>query len=237
MYVDVTDASFDADVINRSDEVTVVVDLWAPWCGPCRQLGPILETVIAETEGKVILVKVNVDESPQVSATFRVQSIPAVFALKDRKVVNGFVGAQGEAFVRDFVAGLLPVEELSAVAQLLALGDEASLREALALEPANADVITALATLLVEDGQPEEALALVSKIPETAETRRIAAVARMGGTAAAESDDIEGRLLGLLDRVKGDEAARQEFLDLLAVLGPEDPRTAGHRRALTSRLF
>src|SRR5215212_9982161 len=91
---DVTDATFEADVLQRSQEVPVVVDLWAPWCGPCRTLGPVLEDVVGATEGKVELVKVNVDENPQISAAFRVQSIPAVYALKDGKVVDGFIGAQ-----------------------------------------------------------------------------------------------------------------------------------------------
>ena len=94
--IDVTDATFEQDVLVRSEQVPVVVDLWAPWCGPCRTLGPILEKVVAAKGGSVELVKVNVDENPQISATFQVQSIPAVFALKDGKVVDGFIGAVPE---------------------------------------------------------------------------------------------------------------------------------------------
>ena len=86
----------------------MVVDLWAPWCGPCTTLGPILERVVDATEGAVTLVKVNVDENPSISASFQVQSIPAVFALKDGKVVDGFIGAQPEAAVTEFVAKLTP---------------------------------------------------------------------------------------------------------------------------------
>src|SRR6516165_1387884 len=90
--MDVTDATFEPDVLERSTQTTVVVDLWADWCGPCRVLGPILEKVVGEARG-VELVKVDVDANPRTAATFRVQSIPAVYAIRDRKVVDSFVGA------------------------------------------------------------------------------------------------------------------------------------------------
>src|SRR5207302_4524483 len=100
--IEVTDSTFEHDVIERSADVPVVVDLWAPWCGPCRTLGPIIERVVDATDGRVVLVKVNVDENPGVSQAFQVQSIPAVYALKDGKVVDGFIGAQPEPAVRAF---------------------------------------------------------------------------------------------------------------------------------------
>ena len=138
---DVTDATFERDVIERSKQVPVVVDLWAPWCGPCKTLGPIIEKVIADTGGQVELAKVNVDENPQVSQAFQVQSIPAVYALKDGKVVDGFVGAQPEAVVRKFVDTLLPTEEETEVQRLVRAGDAESLRRALDLEPDNPDAV------------------------------------------------------------------------------------------------
>ena len=101
--IDVTDATFQTEVLDRSLQTPVVVDLWAPWCGPCRQLGPILEKVVGATDGQVVLAKVNVDDNPQISQTFRVQGIPAVYAVAGGKVVDGFVGAQGEAAVAEFV--------------------------------------------------------------------------------------------------------------------------------------
>src|SRR2546426_12409519 len=101
--LEVTDDTFERDVLDRSTEVPVVVDLWAEWCGPCRTLGPILERVVEATNGKVALVKVDVDANPQIAATFQVQSIPAVYALKDRQVVDGFIGAVPEAQVQAFV--------------------------------------------------------------------------------------------------------------------------------------
>src|SRR5688500_10154443 len=134
---DVTDATFEQDVIEWSKEVPVVVDLWAEWCGPCKTLGPVLEKVIDATGGRVELAKVDVDTNPQVAQAFQVQSIPAVYALKDGRVVDGFVGAQPEANVARFVESLLPTEEQTEVQRLIALGDEASLSQALELEPGN----------------------------------------------------------------------------------------------------
>ncbi|HEX4904555.1 MAG TPA: thioredoxin [Acidimicrobiales bacterium] len=232
--VDVTDATFEQDVIERSKTVPVVVDLWAPWCGPCKTLGPIIEKVIADTGGKVELAKVNVDENPQVSRAFQVQSIPAVYALKDGKVVDGFVGAQPEAVVAKFVETLLPTEEETEVQKLLRAGDAESLRRVLDLEPDNADAIVALAELLVREGQNEDALQLLARIPETGETRRVAAMARLGD---APADDVDSQLESLLGQVKEDDEARQKFVDLLEVLGPDDPRTAQWRRRLTQQLY
>ena len=236
MYVDVTDETFQAEVIDRSATVPVVVDLWAPWCGPCRTLGPIIEKVIDDTDGQVVLVKVNVDENPGISRAFQVQSIPLVVALKDGQPVDGFLGAEGEPAVQDFVLRLLPTEQETAIEALIAKGDEVSLREALELEAGNEKAIVALAELLVEKGDTEEALALLARIPETAETRRVAALARLGDDAPA-TDDFDEKLTALLDRVKDDDDARQEYVDLLELMGADDPRTASYRKALTARLF
>lgn len=237
MSIDVTDATFPSEVVERSKQVPVVVDLWAEWCGPCKTLGPILEKVVDETGGQVVLAKVDVDTNRQTAAAFQVQGIPAVYALKDGKVVDGFVGAQPEAAVREFVAGLLPTEEEDAVAGLLAIGDEASLRQVLAMEPGHEQAVVALAELLVaqgDDAAKAEALALLERIPESADTRRVAALARIG---VDTKDDVTNELDGLLERVKDDEDARQRFIDLLEVMGADDPRTAGYRKQLTARLF
>jgi putative thioredoxin len=232
--IDVTDANFQTEVLDKSNEVPVVVDLWAPWCGPCKTLGPIIEKVIDETGGKVILAKVNVDENPGLSQAFKVQSIPAVYALKDGAVVDGFMGSYPEHAVKEFVDALLPSQEQLAVAELLAAGDEASLRLALSMEPANEDVIVALAELLIADGDNDEALALLARIPESDRTRHVAALARVGD---APEDDYDDQLTALLDRVKTDDDARQKYVDLLELMGPNDPRTADYRRRLTSQLY
>jgi putative thioredoxin len=229
---DVTDATFQKDVLERSYQVPVVVDLWAEWCGPCRTLGPIIERVVAETGGSVALAKVDVDSNPQVSAAFQVQSIPAVYAISEGKVVDSFIGALPEPQVRDFIAKLAPAE--SEADRLAARGDEASLRAALELEHDHAGAVVALAELLAERGEGEEALAMLTRVPESADTRRVAALARVGDAADLE---VTKRLEGLLDRVKEDEDARQEYVDLLEMLGSDDPRTPQFRRALASRLY
>ncbi|MEZ5241936.1 MAG: thioredoxin [Microthrixaceae bacterium] len=231
---DVTDATFTTDVVERSRTVPVVVDLWAEWCGPCRTLGPILEKVVADAGGQVELAKVDIDANPSVAAMFQVQSIPAVYAMKDGKVVDGFLGAQPEWQVAEFVQRLYPSAEDREVDRLVAAGDEASLRAALELEPSEETVIVALAELLVSDGRAEEGLALLERIPESAATRRVAALARTGGLA--DAGDLDARLDSLLSQVKDDDDARQQFVDLLELI--EDPDAAGAwRRKLAARLF
>jgi putative thioredoxin len=234
MAIDVTDTTFEAEVVERSRRTPVVVDLWAPWCGPCRTLGPMIERIVDATDGAVVLAKVNVDENPAISQAFRVQSIPAVYAMRDGKVVDTFVGAQPEQVIRAFVEGLAPSEQDNEVAALLEAGDEDSVRRVLDLEPDNEAAILALGEQLATAGRADEALELLARIPETAGTRRVAALAREGDLAA---DTIETKLDELLDRVKGDDDARREFLDLLELLGPDDSRTADYRKALTARLF
>jgi putative thioredoxin len=234
--LDVSDADFEQSVLDRSEQVPVVVDLWAPWCGPCRTLGPILEDVVDATGGAVELVKVNVDENPRISGAFQVQSIPAVMAIKDRKVVDGFIGAVPRAEVEQFVARLTP--QPSEADQLAAAGDEASLRSALEIEPDHRVAVVGLARILIDGGQPEEALQLLARIPETPESRQLAAEARLAQQQVeVPSEGVDALLDGLLERVKEDEQARQEFVDLLETLGPDDPRTSQYRKALAARLF
>ena len=238
--VDVTDDTFETEVLARSESVPVVVDLWAEWCGPCRTLGPILERVVDATGGKVALTKVDVDSNPRVATTFQVQSIPAVFAIANRQVVDRFIGALPERSVQEFVDRL--VVEPSEADRLVAAGDEASLRKAVELEPAHEGAVVALAELLAGRGESDEALSLLARVPESADTRRIAAIARLAhspGVAAADAgaDGIEDRLTALLARVPGDDDARQEIVDLLETMPADDPRRDHFRRALASKLF
>ena len=252
--VDVTDATFEAEVLDRSTEVPVVVDLWASWCGPCRTLGPIIERVVDATGGRVALAKVDVDANPAIAGSFQVQSIPAVYAVVDRKVVDGFIGAQPEQVVSEFVGRLAaePSEADRLVAAAAAAGSgggdggasddgdggEALLRAALEIDRDHAGAITALAQLLISRGEADEALALLGRLPETAEVRRLQAEARLAGQHVVVTDDgLDELLAGLLERVRNDDDARQEYIDVLERLGPDDPRTAGYRKALTARLF
>lgn len=237
MAIDVSDATFETEVLERSTQVPVVVDLWAAWCGPCRTLGPILEKLVDERGGEVVLAKVDVDANPRASATFQVQSIPAVYALRDRKIVSGFIGAQPESAVRAWLDQVAPPP--SEVDLLVRQGDEASLRRAVELEPGHSGAIVALATVLVERGDADskaEALRLLQRLPETNEVRHLLAQARVGDDVAG-SDDYATKLDALLERVKQDESARREYLDLLELMGADDPRVPAYRKQLTARLY
>ena len=234
MVIDVTDATFQTEVIDRSATAAVIVDLWAPWCGPCQVLGPILEKVVGETAGKAVLVKIDIDQNPAIAQAFRVQSIPMVVGFVDGQPVDAFMGAQGEHEVRQFVQRLLPTPEDTLLHQLVVAGDEASLRQALEMDPGNEAAICALAELLIGRGNGDEALALLARIPETDHVRHLAAMARLG---AEPDDDHDATLLALLDRVKADDDARRQFVDILELMGPSDPRTAHYRKQLTARLF
>ena len=232
--IDVTDATFERDVVERSFAVPVVVDLWAEWCQPCKTLGPVIEGAVAATGGRVELAKVDVDANPRISATFQVKSIPAVFALRDGRIVDSFIGALPEPSVVNFVKKLEKVE--SPADKLVAAGDEASLRQALELEPDHPGAVVALSELLVGQGQPDEALQLLKRVPDTPEVRRVSAMARLA--SSGEDDlDVESRIESLLDRVKDDITARREFVDLLDLLGPDDPRTPAYRKALAARIY
>ena len=234
MAIDVLDETFQKEVIDKSMIFPVIVDLWAPWCGPCKTLGPILEKLVAATKGQVILAKVDVDKCPQIAQAFQAQSIPAVYAMKDGKILDGFVGAQPEHVVSEFVNKLLPEVVVVDVRALLAKGDEASLRQAFEAEPANEAVVIALAELLVSRNDCAAALEILKTIPETDRVRVAVAAAR---EAFVPVDDYDGVLTQLLERVKSDEEAKKSYLDLLEKMGPNDPRTADYRKKLTARLF
>jgi len=232
--IDVTDATFQKEVIERSMTTPVVVDLWATWCGPCKTLGPILEKVIGATNGKVVLAKIDVDKSPGVARAFQVQSIPAVYAMKDGQPVDGFMGALPEHQVKEFVNKLIPGGEVIDVATLLARGDEASLREALKLEPTNEDVVLALAALLLQKNEVTDALEILQKVPQTL---KITALVERAKAMFVPDDNFATQLDALLPLVKTDEEARRQFLQILETMGPGDPRTGTYRRKMTGMLF
>lgn len=163
LVFDATDASFQIEVIDRSHTTPVVVDLWAEWCGPCKQLGPMLERAVAARGGDVVLAKVDTDANPGVSQAFRVQSIPAVFGIRDGQVVAQFVGVRPEAEIARFLDDLAPSEADRAVQRARVLsGDqrEAELRQALELEPTHREAAIGLAEELV-DRDPDAAIELV----------------------------------------------------------------------------
>ena len=171
-YTEVTDATFAVDVQERSKTIPVVVDFWAPWCGPCRVLGPTIEKVSEENHGKVVLCKLNTDENPRISALFRIQGIPAVKAFKDGKVIAEFTGAYPEPQVRAFfekVIGVPPIDVTLEAQDYLRSGNvaaaEESYRAILKAKPSQPDAIIGLATILLARGDTSGAEDLLERAP------------------------------------------------------------------------
>ncbi|HEY2769009.1 MAG TPA: thioredoxin [Solirubrobacteraceae bacterium] len=245
--MDVTDSTFQTAVIERSHQLPVVVDFWAEWCGPCRQLGPVIERAVAAREGKIELAKIDVDANPTVARTFRIQSIPAVKAFKDGQVATEFVGAQPPAAVERFLDSLLPSE----VDQLVARGDEESLRRAVELEPTRADAAVPLARILYDQKEPDQALDILARVPGSFAadglTSRIKLERAENGLdlseafAALDVGDQELALDLLLNALPNADGARDEVrkivVGILDELGVEHPLARDARRRLAAALY
>ena len=245
--MDVTDATFQTAVIDRSHTVPVVVDFWAEWCGPCRQLGPVIEKAVADRNGKVELAKIDVDANPNVARTFGIQSIPAVKAFKDGKVAAEFVGAQPPTAVNQFLDSLLPSE----ADELVARGDEDSLRRAVELAPSRADAAVPLARILHARGESDAALALVREVPGSFAADALQARIRLEQSdpsadvsdafTALDAGDHERAidlLIGFLPSADGaKDDVRRVVVGILDELGVENPLARESRRRLASALY
>jgi putative thioredoxin len=232
---DVTDYTFATAVVERSRSVPVVVDLWADWCGPCKTLGPILARVVEETAGGVELATVDIEANPQIKEAFRVQSIPAVYAFVDGKIVSQFTGALPEAQLRTFVQNLLGT--VVDTASVVAAGDEESLREALAVDLSKVEIAVALGELLVTTNRAAEAVELLTPHEHQLAAKTVLARARLSLAGIRLDGDLDETLARLLEQALLDEAVRTQFLQILDALGPLDPRYVSFRRQLANRLY
>src|SRR4051794_3184481 len=242
---EVTEATFQQQVVDRSRTTAVAVDFWAEGCGPCPTLTPILEKAAAAREGEVVLAKVDTDANQQLAAAFQIQGIPAVKAFKDGAVVDQFVGVQPPPAVERFFDALVPNE----ADRLVEAGDEASLRRAIELEPGRADASVALGGLLYRRGETDAALEILEAVPRSFAAEGLASRIRLeredpslaGAFKALDDGETKQGLDLLLDALPDSDGRKDDIrrvvVGVLDELGVEHPLSRETRRRLASALY
>lgn len=254
MVIDVTEATFQSEVLERSVTTPVVIDLWAEWCQPCKQLSPVLEKLAAEGGGAWVLAKIDVDANPRIAQALRVQGIPMIMVAVGGQLMEGFSGVLPEAQVRQFIdavlkAGGVQVESaedprFAAADEALMVGDldaaEQAFKKILGETPNDAAAEAGLAQVglmrRIEGRVPAQVLAAAEKEPADVAAQTLAADVEM---LSGEAEAAYARLIALVRRTAGDEreTARKHLVSLFTLAGPEDPAVASARRALASALF
>ncbi len=240
---DVGEADFEQRVLERSRELPVVVDFWAAWCAPCRQLTPVLERAVAERAGRVELAKVDVEANPRLQAAFRVQGIPAVKAFRDGRVATEFTGALAPVEVARFFDGLVPSE----ADDLVAGGDEQALRRALELEPGHPTARRELGRLLLVRGDTSEAVELLEGAAGDFVAEGLLARVELAddeslapALEAWDAGDPGAALEGLQAALPGagehQDAIRRVMVAIFTELGADHPLAREHRRRLSAAL-
>jgi putative thioredoxin len=257
LIYDVTEATFQAEVLERSKTVPVLVDFWADWCGPCHALAPVLEQAVERHGGEVVLARVDVDQNQRLAMAFQVQGIPAVKAFAGGRLVDEFVGAQPAQVGDRFVEALLPSDADRAAAAAADLDPDqaaARWREVLEQDPDNLAARAGLAELALREGRPLEAIELLGPVEHDPEVAVLLASARLAAEAAepasrfavaaaqaadGQPDPALASLLAAVREGPGEtrERARELMLDVFRLLGDDHPLTSRYRRDLTSALF